>query len=196
MCIDCNPPPAPSTPPPPFPPLPPPQVTFKGDGPLAGIQVIADATGMVKGKVGNPAADPPLRPDGKLNVGRAEGRGEAWWEGGRGGGGVEGGVGGSRGQGCFRFSMVSVHHKPACPAQPAPARPCSALLRFVRPPASLTPLLHTRPQASWQWCAAYPSPPAATRRPTPAWCPLPRVRCGRGRGGECWWMGGQGEEWG
>ncbi|KAL4448453.1 hypothetical protein ABPG75_005672 [Micractinium tetrahymenae] len=51
------------------------QVTFKGDGPLGGIQVIADASGMVKGKVGNPAADPPLRPDGKLNVGAAVGRG-------------------------------------------------------------------------------------------------------------------------
>ncbi|KAI7839699.1 hypothetical protein COHA_006506 [Chlorella ohadii] len=51
------------------------QVTFKGDGPLGGIQVIADARGTVKGKVGNPAADPPLRPDGKLDVGTAVGRG-------------------------------------------------------------------------------------------------------------------------
>ena len=51
------------------------QVTFKGDGPLGGIQVIADALGNVKGKVGNPEADPPLRPNGKLNVGAAVGRG-------------------------------------------------------------------------------------------------------------------------
>jgi molecular chaperone Hsp33 len=51
------------------------QVTFKGDGPLGGIQVIGDARGNVKGKVGNPAADPPLRPDGKLNVGAAVGKG-------------------------------------------------------------------------------------------------------------------------
>ncbi|KAI3439064.1 hypothetical protein D9Q98_001474 [Chlorella vulgaris] len=51
------------------------QVTFKGDGALAGIQIIADSKGTVKGKVGNPAADPPLRPDGKLDVGQAVGRG-------------------------------------------------------------------------------------------------------------------------
>lgn len=51
------------------------QVTFRADGPLAGIQVIADAKGHVKGKVGNPGVNPPLRPDGKLNVGGAVGRG-------------------------------------------------------------------------------------------------------------------------
>lgn len=51
------------------------QVTFKGDGPLGGIQVISESSGVVKGKVGNPAADPPLRRDGKLNVGGAVGRG-------------------------------------------------------------------------------------------------------------------------
>ena len=58
------------------------QVTFKGDGPLGGIQVIADALGNVKGKVGNPEADPPLRPDGKLNVGAAVGRGAVHFIGG------------------------------------------------------------------------------------------------------------------
>lgn len=51
------------------------QVTFKGDGPLGGMQIIAEANGIVKGKVGNPACDPPLRADGKLNVGAAMGRG-------------------------------------------------------------------------------------------------------------------------
>eukprot|EP00891_Asterochloris_glomerata_P009132 jgi/Astpho2/9132/e_gw1.00134.7.1_t len=51
------------------------QVTFNGNGILAGIQVISDAHGNAKGKVGNPLADPPLRPDGKLNVGGAVGKG-------------------------------------------------------------------------------------------------------------------------
>lgn len=44
------------------------QINFKGDGPLGQITVISDNTGQVKGMVANPNADPPLRPDGKLNV--------------------------------------------------------------------------------------------------------------------------------
>lgn len=51
------------------------QVTFNGTGPLRGLQTIATAQGVVRGKVGNPLADPPLRPDGKLNVGEAVGQG-------------------------------------------------------------------------------------------------------------------------
>jgi molecular chaperone Hsp33 len=51
------------------------QITFRGDGPLGGLQCIAEATGVVKGKVGNPACNPPLRPDGKMDVGGAIGRG-------------------------------------------------------------------------------------------------------------------------
>jgi len=51
------------------------QLTFKGDGPLG--QIIATSThdGRVKGLVSNPNADPPLRKDGKLNVGGAVGNG-------------------------------------------------------------------------------------------------------------------------
>lgn len=51
------------------------QITFKGTGPLGGLQVVAEATGAVKGRVDNPAADPPLREDGKLDVGGAVGGG-------------------------------------------------------------------------------------------------------------------------
>lgn len=50
-------------------------MSFQGSGILRGMQAIADVRGLVKGKVGNPKADPPLRPDGKLNVGEAVGRG-------------------------------------------------------------------------------------------------------------------------
>ncbi len=53
------------------------QITFKGNGVLGGMQIIADAHGNVKGKLGNPAADPPLRSDGKLDVGAAVGRGKS-----------------------------------------------------------------------------------------------------------------------
>lgn len=59
-------------------PLPPPlplQITFKGDGMIDGVMAIADTRGNVKGRVGNPAADPPLRADGKLAVGDAVGQG-------------------------------------------------------------------------------------------------------------------------
>lgn len=51
------------------------QVSFKGDGPLGGVFAIADTRGNVKGRVGNPHADPPLREDGKLAVGAAVGSG-------------------------------------------------------------------------------------------------------------------------
>ena len=50
------------------------QVTFRGDGPIGQIAAIATTYGEVKVSVGNPEADPPLRPDGKLAVGTAVGK--------------------------------------------------------------------------------------------------------------------------
>lgn len=49
---------------------------FVGDGPLGGPVVEAAPDGFVRGYVKNPQANPPLRPDGKLDVGAAIGRGE------------------------------------------------------------------------------------------------------------------------
>ena len=37
---------------------------------------IADAQGIVKGRVDNPQADPPLKESGKMDVGAAVGQGE------------------------------------------------------------------------------------------------------------------------
>ena len=48
---------------------------LKGDGPLGILAVVADSAGGVKGYVANPAADLPLREDGKLNVGAGVGKG-------------------------------------------------------------------------------------------------------------------------
>jgi len=46
---------------------------IKGNGPLGSILAVSDAEGNVRGYVNNPAADLPLRPDGKLDVGAAVG---------------------------------------------------------------------------------------------------------------------------
>lgn len=51
------------------------QVTFRGNGGLGQIQTVATAGGLIKGRVGNPSCDPPLRSDGKLAVGTAVGAG-------------------------------------------------------------------------------------------------------------------------
>lgn len=42
------------------------QVTFLGDGPLGQMTTIATEKGFVKGFVGNPSCDPPLKPTGKV----------------------------------------------------------------------------------------------------------------------------------
>ena len=49
------------------------QLSFKGNGPLGRVVALADAEYRCKGYVGDNRADPPLRPDGKLNVGAAVG---------------------------------------------------------------------------------------------------------------------------
>ena len=43
-------------------------IRVAGDGPLAGIVAVSDSAGFVRGYVGNPAVDLPLRADGKLDV--------------------------------------------------------------------------------------------------------------------------------
>ena len=48
---------------------------IKGDGPLGGIVVTGNKFGFVKGYVNNPGCDLPIRPDGKLDVKGAVGRG-------------------------------------------------------------------------------------------------------------------------
>ncbi len=48
-------------------------VTVKGDGPLETLVAVAKPDGTVKGYAGNPFVEPPLREDGKLDVGGAVG---------------------------------------------------------------------------------------------------------------------------
>ena len=46
---------------------------FRGGGPLGPVLAISDNLGNVRGTVGDPSVDLPLRPDGKLDVGTAVG---------------------------------------------------------------------------------------------------------------------------
>ena len=50
-------------------------VQIKGNGPLGAIVCVGESDGCVRGYLQDPAADLPLRPDGKLNVGGGVGRG-------------------------------------------------------------------------------------------------------------------------
>ncbi|MBQ9329642.1 MAG: Hsp33 family molecular chaperone HslO [Oscillibacter sp.] len=47
---------------------------IKGGGPLGTILAVSDNPGNVRGRVDDPSVDLPLRPDGKLDVGRAVGQ--------------------------------------------------------------------------------------------------------------------------
>uniref|UniRef100_A0A7I4DAL1 Uncharacterized protein n=1 Tax=Physcomitrium patens TaxID=3218 RepID=A0A7I4DAL1_PHYPA len=51
------------------------QVLFRGNGPLGNMTAISADEGHVKGFVVNPSCDPPLKDNGKLNVGLAVGSG-------------------------------------------------------------------------------------------------------------------------
>mmetsp|Transcript_44021 Transcript_44021/g.109028 ORF Transcript_44021/g.109028 Transcript_44021/m.109028 type:complete len:338 (+) Transcript_44021:138-1151(+) len=52
------------------------QLRFNGDGPLRGVLAIANGALEVKGYVGNPQVNLPLKPNGKIDVGAGVGNGQ------------------------------------------------------------------------------------------------------------------------
>lgn len=49
-------------------------IRINGGGPIGSVVAVSDSMGFVRGYVGDPSVELPLRPDGKLNVGGAVGK--------------------------------------------------------------------------------------------------------------------------